>query len=688
MSAQERLERKLRARVKKIQRYSVNSNCADCNASYPTWAVVNIGIFVCQVCAGLHRELSTSVSVVKSISLDKWKEEWVKQMHKVGNKKGNEIYCAKLNIEPISEFSVPDARRNYITRKYRDAEWKSEPVKKKRKKKAQPAKENAVPAETEQQQPTGRRRRNRNRNRNKQDPASVSEAIETSESTAAVASTKMTTITTTTQSQSVSDENLFAEMGNESTGGNMFNGFSFNNEISTEGIKEKAVPVESSEMGFSFIGQQPEQEVGIENASTGFSFIGMNDNSTGAVDMGNTESSGGFSFIGMGTTTEENNNNNMMGGFNFITGDVKENNVINNNDNGGFNFIGGCDPLPTEPNIGNLENNNNLENHQNSSHGGFSFVTNISSQSQQQQHPTQPIVMNNATSSNLSEGFAFTSQPMQQQQQQNLQHMPVQNQQSSTQFLGDNSQMAQPPHNSNTEVESQGYIDPFQNVDAERRYDQKEQKRLENSELSTEAKAALNQSKQYKPSSKEDAMAAFDNLIMNEQDHSKVFKVGEQVIRRGQVCTLVNIDLECQPPSCTVRMNESGQLVSTEFRLLTKLPEEPEPEPEPQQNVINPNPNFMNPNIIGQHQHHQFNAQFNQQNQFINPQQQQQQNVSYQQQQHHMQMNIPHHQMQINPHQQNQPPERQEVPQKKEEEQEPDPFDFLHSTNMKLLGKA
>ena len=51
-------------------------------------------------------------------------------------------------------------------------------------------------------------------------------------------------------------------------------------------------------------------------------------------------------------------------------------------------------------------------------------------------------------------------------------------------------------------------------------------------ELSVEAKAAIHSSKNYKAVSKEDAMAAFGDLIEKEQDHSKEFKVGDEVMSK------------------------------------------------------------------------------------------------------------------------------------------------------------
>ncbi|EKX42346.1 hypothetical protein GUITHDRAFT_45023, partial [Guillardia theta CCMP2712] len=47
-----------------------NRHCADCNALGPRWASMNLGIFVCLNCSGIHRRLGVHISKVKSVTLD------------------------------------------------------------------------------------------------------------------------------------------------------------------------------------------------------------------------------------------------------------------------------------------------------------------------------------------------------------------------------------------------------------------------------------------------------------------------------------------------------------------------------------------------------------------------------------------------------------------------------------------
>lgn len=78
-----------------------NRFCADCLAAEPRWASVNIGIFLCEVCAGIHRKLGTHVSQVRSVSLDEWRPEWVQMVDRVGNARAKAFY----------EHNVPQEER-------------------------------------------------------------------------------------------------------------------------------------------------------------------------------------------------------------------------------------------------------------------------------------------------------------------------------------------------------------------------------------------------------------------------------------------------------------------------------------------------------------------------------------------------------------------------------------------------
>jgi stromal membrane-associated protein len=65
------------ALLESLLKKEFNKYCADCGAKGPRWASTNLGIFLCQRCAGIHRSLGTHISKVKSIDLDYWTDELV-----------------------------------------------------------------------------------------------------------------------------------------------------------------------------------------------------------------------------------------------------------------------------------------------------------------------------------------------------------------------------------------------------------------------------------------------------------------------------------------------------------------------------------------------------------------------------------------------------------------------------------
>ena len=90
------------------------------------WASINLGILVCVKCSGLHRQLGTHISKVRSPKLDTkvWEDEnVVAHMCSIGNKAFNTVWEWNLPPEFIQPQEFPDndkVREAFIFAKYKD----------------------------------------------------------------------------------------------------------------------------------------------------------------------------------------------------------------------------------------------------------------------------------------------------------------------------------------------------------------------------------------------------------------------------------------------------------------------------------------------------------------------------------------------------------------------------------------
>ncbi|KAL3308270.1 Arf-GAP with GTPase, ANK repeat and PH domain-containing protein 2, partial [Cichlidogyrus casuarinus] len=84
--------------VASIKAVMGNQTCADCNSANPEWASLNLGILVCIGCSGVHRQLGTHISRVRSLTLDKWSPELVSVMRAIGNTLANAVWEAATPI--------------------------------------------------------------------------------------------------------------------------------------------------------------------------------------------------------------------------------------------------------------------------------------------------------------------------------------------------------------------------------------------------------------------------------------------------------------------------------------------------------------------------------------------------------------------------------------------------------------
>ncbi|KAM5267404.1 arf-GAP with GTPase, ANK repeat and PH domain-containing protein 1 isoform 4-T4 [Hipposideros larvatus] len=78
--------------LQSIRNIRGNSHCVDCETQNPNWASLNLGALMCIECSGIHRNLGTHLSRVRSLDLDDWPIELIKVMSAIGNELANSIW--------------------------------------------------------------------------------------------------------------------------------------------------------------------------------------------------------------------------------------------------------------------------------------------------------------------------------------------------------------------------------------------------------------------------------------------------------------------------------------------------------------------------------------------------------------------------------------------------------------------
>mmetsp|Transcript_3373 Transcript_3373/g.1988 ORF Transcript_3373/g.1988 Transcript_3373/m.1988 type:complete len:102 (+) Transcript_3373:134-439(+) len=85
--------------IDEILRRPGNRVCADCPARSPRWASVNLGVLVCIRCSGIHRNLGSHITKIKSVTLDKWTDEMLCVYKVLDNEAANQYWEVKLAQE-------------------------------------------------------------------------------------------------------------------------------------------------------------------------------------------------------------------------------------------------------------------------------------------------------------------------------------------------------------------------------------------------------------------------------------------------------------------------------------------------------------------------------------------------------------------------------------------------------------
>ncbi|CAI9735278.1 arf-GAP with GTPase, ANK repeat and PH domain-containing protein 1 isoform X14 [Octopus vulgaris] len=112
------------ASIQAIRNVRGNNCCTDCGATNPDWASINLGALICIECSGIHRNLGTHLSRVRSLDLDEWPVEHIQVMTSIGNIIVNSVWEASLKgrSKPGVNASRED-REKWIRAKYECKEF-------------------------------------------------------------------------------------------------------------------------------------------------------------------------------------------------------------------------------------------------------------------------------------------------------------------------------------------------------------------------------------------------------------------------------------------------------------------------------------------------------------------------------------------------------------------------------------
>ncbi|XP_061463646.1 arf-GAP with GTPase, ANK repeat and PH domain-containing protein 1 isoform X2 [Rhineura floridana] len=105
--------------LQSIRNIRGNSRCVDCEVQNPDWASLNLGALMCIECSGIHRNLGTHLSRVRSLDLDDWPIELIKVMSSIGNELANSVWEENTQgrAKP-SPDSTREEKEHWIRAKY------------------------------------------------------------------------------------------------------------------------------------------------------------------------------------------------------------------------------------------------------------------------------------------------------------------------------------------------------------------------------------------------------------------------------------------------------------------------------------------------------------------------------------------------------------------------------------------
>ncbi|KAH9456918.1 hypothetical protein Pst134EA_020825 [Puccinia striiformis f. sp. tritici] len=103
-----------------LDKLSHQWNCAECGKPKPRWSSYSLGILICINCSGIHRGLGTHISKVRSLDLDDWNDDHIRNIILIGNIKSKQIWEARLppNFKLTNSNIKQFIHDKYVEKKY------------------------------------------------------------------------------------------------------------------------------------------------------------------------------------------------------------------------------------------------------------------------------------------------------------------------------------------------------------------------------------------------------------------------------------------------------------------------------------------------------------------------------------------------------------------------------------------
>jgi Arf-GAP/GTPase/ANK repeat/PH domain-containing protein 1/3 len=90
----------------------------------PEWASLNLGVLMCIECSGIHRNLGTHISKVRSLGLDEWPQGHLSVMLALGNSLANSVWEYNTRgFQKPAPTSVREEKEKWIRMKYESKEF-------------------------------------------------------------------------------------------------------------------------------------------------------------------------------------------------------------------------------------------------------------------------------------------------------------------------------------------------------------------------------------------------------------------------------------------------------------------------------------------------------------------------------------------------------------------------------------